>query len=84
MLYIMPGTAGYFPGQVTLVLRRTCRSCFHYRSRIFLYLTYAAGGFVWEGQQKGVRGEWSACTCFARPIAASSSYFAFPILRVFW
>ena len=36
------------------------RSCFHYRSRIFLYLVYVAGGLVWEGQWKGVRGEWSA------------------------
>jgi len=24
------------------------RSCFYYRSRIFLYLVYVAGGFVWE------------------------------------
>ena len=36
------------------------RSCFHHRSRIFLYLVCVAGGFVWEGQRKGVRGEWSA------------------------
>ena len=36
------------------------RSCFHYRSGILLFLVYVAGGFVWEGQRKGVRGEWSA------------------------
>ena len=36
------------------------RCCFHYRSRIFLYLVDVAGGFVWEGQRKGVVGEWSA------------------------
>ena len=65
-----PGTAGYFPREVTLVLRRIFRSCFHYRSRIFLYLTYVAGGFVWEEQRKGVRGEWSACKRFARAIVA--------------
>ena len=55
---------------MTRVLRRIFRSCFHYRSRIFIYLTNVAGGFVWEGQRKGVRGEWSACTRFARAIAA--------------
>ena len=36
----------HFPREVTLVLRPIFRSCFHYRSRIFLYLTYVAGGFV--------------------------------------
>ena len=36
------------------------RSYFHYRSRIFLFLVYVAGGFLWKGQGKGVAGEWSA------------------------
>ena len=59
-LYYLNAWNRLLPARTDARVASYFRSCFHYRSRIFLYLVYVAGGFVWERQRKGVRGEWSA------------------------
>ena len=56
---VMIPIPGYSMYQARLLQHNT-HQVIPIRSRILLYLVHVADGFVWEGQRKGVRREWSA------------------------
>ena len=76
-LYYLKAQNRLLPSRSDTRVASYFRSCFHYRSRIFLYFVCVAGGFVWEAQRKGVRGGWSALSLplqLKTSLPAASSY----------